>query len=475
MIIIIIIIVMADGWDKDRGTEKVPFLQHFRLFSPLPPPPPPPPPTPPTISSLTIADQTKQDEDLPSPPSQLLWKPPVSKKELKSDTTENDSIEVLAPPLPPPPTHPTSPTSTKEDLLSSYKSFASHSNETTSKNLTPPNKGIKTARSSSLFPTSDSASYAKIPASPSPARSPISAGFSSSSGRPPNLTSCRESIVSIRLSPADDHQQTNNDHNRAKLASPFSYERRASTSSGDRRRSSASSYMCGGSSSRRRSSGSSSLAVPVGRDKRRNSASFSRAASHPPSNSLSVSVPSSASGRRGSSANPVSTPIRRSSGSSSSSVSKRHNSYSPGTTPSFTLSMPNTSRRSSASPSLNRSSSPSPRPYAGSPLKRDRGPRGISHSKFHHVSLRKLNSCPDYIGETASDGKRVFWKSSAGKRFWFRSQNSIILTNDNGYYSILDFQEMKSHWEVKRERERGRGREREREGGERGREGDEGG
>lgn len=183
--------------------------------------------------------------------------------------------------------------------------------------------------------------------------------------------------------------------------------------------------MSGFTNGRRRSSGAQSgtLSVPIGREKRTSSIGWSSSVS----SSQSLSVPNSANGRRHSTL-----PQRW----STSSTSKR--SRSPQGQP---LSKSSTcSGHGASSVSHN----------YGLSFITDKRACGLGHSKFHHVTLRKLSSCPDSIGDTSSDNnnKRMILKSSSGKRFWFRSQNSIILTNDNGFYSILDFKEMKCHWEV---------------------------
>ena len=171
--------------------------------------------------------------------------------------------------------------------------------------------------------------------------------------------------------------------------------------------------MSGFTSGRRKSSGT--LSVPVGRENRTSSVGRSSSLS----SSQSLSIPNSANGRRHSSSSQ-----RQLAGSSHARLLSKSSTSSSHCTPSAS-------------------------PNCGVSFITDKRACGLGHSKFHHVTLRKLSSCPDSIGDTSSNNnKRMILKSTSGKRFWFRSQNSIILTNDNGFYSILDFKEMKCHWEV---------------------------
>lgn len=61
--------------------------------------------------------------------------------------------------------------------------------------------------------------------------------------------------------------------------------------------------------------------------------------------------------------------------------------------------------------------------------------------QMHYVNLKQF-SCSEI------DSRRPSLKCTSKRGQWFRSQNSIILTDEQGFFSILELSGMKSHWEV---------------------------
>uniref|UniRef100_A0A1X7U8K6 Uncharacterized protein n=1 Tax=Amphimedon queenslandica TaxID=400682 RepID=A0A1X7U8K6_AMPQE len=387
---------MAHERIKNGGLEKKPFLQ---LFSLLPSPPPPPPPTPPSFFSHSphLID-INHPKTIPTP-SPLLWRPPMLLKSADTDSA------IEATPIAPPPKEQSPHQVPNHEILSFTEKSKSLSTEADGGSTN--DISTKDAKTSTVYSGSLS--------------SPVKVFDKVFSKAPSVSPTQQDSVVSITVSVTN--QTTNVARRRGSLSAP-PIKRRQSTSY--TRNNSVSGFTSGS----RRSSGTQSgaLSVPIGREKRTSSIGWSSSVS----SSQSLSVPNSANGRRHStSPQRWPTPTSKRSGS------------------------PQGGRPLSKSSSCSGHRASSVSSNCGFSFITDKRACGLGHSKFHHVTLRKLSSCPDSIGDTSSsdnNNKRMILKSSSGKRFWFRSQNSIILSSDRGFYSILDFKEVKCHWEIMKKR-----------------------